>query len=267
MLLPNAVVPVTLLLAVGSADAAMTSIWRTNNMSGSATLLTGYASVAALGAGQATGATASISPSISDARYTSVFGDFVEGQSSEPYIYKTLYNSQGRVSQIVRYSATPSDPLANLRANLGGEVFNFSGFGSTAGWDREDDMFADGLGNFYRNATSSSGNNGVTRYTSFQDFLTNTNGQYFSYGITYGWNDRFFAFEGKFYRTNTGGPGGSVSGFAVYDSFQDLLNRNVAQTISSSNWSATDIFIPIPTPGALALLGLAGAFGTGRRRR
>jgi hypothetical protein len=253
------------LAVAASADAALTAIWRTNNVSGSSNSLTAYASVASLGAGQGTGATAAISPSISDVRYTSIFGDFVEGQTADPFIYKTLYNAQGRISQIVRYSASPSDPLANLRSNTGGEVFNFSGFGSTAGWDREDDMWADGQGNFYRNGTSGSGNNGVTRYTSFQDFLTNTNGQYFSYGTTYGWNDRFFAFEGKFYRTNTGGSGGSVSGFAVYNSFQDLLNRNVAQTINSNNWSAGDIFIPVPAPGALVLLGLAG-FAARRRR-
>ncbi len=254
------------LAVAASADAALTGIWRTNNASGAATTLTGYASVAALGANQSNGLSAAISPSINDARYTSIFGDFVEGQTADPYIYKTLYNSQGRISQIVRYGASPSDPLANLRANTGGEVFDFSGFGSTAGWDREDDMWADGQGNFYRNGTSSTGNNGVTKYTSFQDFLTNTNGQYSAYGTTYGWNDRFFAFEGKFYRTNTGGPNGSVSGFAVYNSFQDLLNRNVAQTISSANWSSTDIFIPVPAPGAIALLGVAGLVGARRRK-
>lgn len=253
------------LSVASSADAAMTSIWRTNNASGAATNLTGYASLNALAANQPNGATANISPSINDARYTSIFGDFVEGQTADPYIYKTLYNAQGRISQIVRYSASPSDPLANLRSNTGGEVFNFSGYGSTAGWDREDDMWSDGQGNFYRNGTSSTGNNGVTKYTSFQDFLTNTNGQYFAYGTTYGWNDRFFAFEGKFYRTNTGGPGGSVSGFAVYNSFADLVNRNISQTISSTNWSATDIFIPVPAPGAIALMGLAGLAGSRRR--
>lgn len=256
---------VVALAVASSADAALTSIWRTNNASGAATNLTGYASLNALAANQPNGATANISPSINDARYTSIFGDFVEGQTADPYIYKTLYNAQGRISQIVRYSASPSDPLANLRSNTGGEVFNFSGYGSTAGWDREDDMWADGQGNFYRNGTSSTGNNGVTKYTSFQDFLTNTNGQYSAYGTTYGWNDRFFAFEGKFYRTNTGGPNGSVSGFAVYNSFQDLLNRNVAQTISSANWSSTDIFIPVPAPGAIALLGVAGLVGARRR--
>jgi len=146
-------------------------------------------------------------------------------------------------------------------------TFNLSGFGSAAGWDREDDMFADGLGNFYRNGTSWSGNDGVTKYTSFGDFVSGTNGTYYSYGATYGWNDRFFAFEGKFYRTNTSGPWGSVSGFAVYNSFSDLVNRVVAQTINSTNWDRADLFIPVPAPGALALLGVAGVVGSRRARR
>ena len=116
----------------------------------------------------------------------------------------------------------------------------------------------------------SGGSAGVTRYSSFSDLVSASNGTYFNYGngsnSRYGYNDRFFAFEGKFYRTNTGGPGGSVNSFAVYNSFTDLVNGNVAQTISSSNWSSTDIFIPVPAPGAIALLGVAGLVGARRRK-
>ena len=255
------------LVAASSADAAMTAIFKTNFSGGSATNLTQYASLANLAANSGGTSAGAFSPAIPNTRYVSIFGDFTQSQTTNGYLYRTVYNAQGRVSQIVRYLATPADPMGNLRTGTGGETFNFSGFGSNAGWDREDDMFADGLGNFYRNGTSSTGNNGVTKYTSFQDFLTGTNGQYFAYGTTYGWHDRFFAFEGKFYRTNTGGPNGSVSSFAVYNSFTDLVNRNVAQTISSANWSEGDIFIPVPAPGAIALLGMAGAFGSRRARR
>ena len=255
------------LALVSSADAAMTGIYRTSSPSGSASGLTLYSSLSTL-AGNSGGASGgSISPSIADAKYVSVFGDFTQSQTTQGYIYKSVYNAQGRVSQIVRYAALATDPLGNFRTDTGGVTFNLSGFGSSAGWDREDDMFADGLGNFYRNGTSSTGNNGVTKYTSFQDFVSNTNGTYFAYGTTYGWNDRFFAFEGKFYRTNTGGPNGSVSSFAVYNSFSDLVNRNVAQTINSTNWDRADLFIPVPAPGALALLGAAGLVGFRRVRR
>jgi len=259
--------PVLALALVSSADAAMTAIFRTSSSGGTANGLTLYSSISTLAINSNGGNAGSISPAIAHAKYVSVFGDFIQSQNTQGYIYKSVYNAQGRVSQIVRYEALASDPVGNFRTNTGGVTYDLSGFGSSAGWDREDDMFADGLGNFYRNATNSSGNFGVTKYTSFQDFLTNTNGQYFAYGITYGWNDRFFAFEGKFYRTNTGGPGGSVSSFAVYNSFSDLVNRVVAQTINSTNWNQADLFIPVPAPGALALLGMAGAIGSRRTRR
>jgi hypothetical protein len=255
------------LALVSSADAAMTGIYRSASPSGTANSLTRYSSLSTLASNSGGINGGSINPTIADAKYVSVFGDFVQSQNTQGYIYKSVYNAQGRVSQIVRYAADATDPLGNFRTNTGGETFNLSGFGSSAGWDREDDMFADGLGNFYRNGTSSSGNNGVTKYTSFQDFVSGTNGTYYSYGTTYGWNDRFFAFEGKFYRTNTGGPNGTVSSFAVYNSFNDLINRNVAQTINSTNWSQVDIFIPVPAPGAMALLGFAGIVASRRARR
>ena len=257
---------VVALAFVSSADAAMTGIYRSSSPSGTANGLTLYSSLSTLASNSGGLDGGSINPTIADAKYVSVFGDFTQSQTTQGYIYKSVYNAQGRVAQIVRYEALASDPLGNFRSNTGGVTFNLSGFGSSAGWDREDDMFADGLGNFYRNGTSSTGNNGVTKYTSFQDFLDNTNGTYSAYGTTYGWNDRFFAFEGKFYRTNTGGPNGSVSSFAVYNSFNDLINRNVAQTINSTNWDRADLFIPVPAPGALALLGVAGMVGLRRRR-
>jgi hypothetical protein len=261
-----ALLPVAALFVAGHADAAMTGIYRTNNSSGSATNLTGYASLQALASNSGAGNPLTINPSIADARYTSVFGDFVQSQTTQGYIYKTVYGGNGRISQIVRYLADSFDPLANFRNNIGGETFNLSGFGGSGGWDREDDFFHDGTF-FYRNMSTGPGSTGVVRYGSFADLVAGTNGTTYSYGTTYGYNDRFFGFEGKIYRTNTGGPGGSVSGFAVYNSFSDLLTRTVAQTISSNNWSAGDMFIAVPTPGALALLGMAGLLGAGRKRR
>lgn len=256
--------PVAILAVVPSAHAAMTGIYKTNASSGSATIATLYGSIANL-ASNTGGSDASISPSITDARFTYVFGDFTQSQTTPGFIYKTLYNGSGRISQIVRYAAPAADPLANLRSNTGGETFNLSGFGGSGGWDREDDFFHDGTF-FYRNRSPGSGNNGATRFASFADLVANANGTNFNYSNTYGYNDRFFGFEGKIYRTNTGGPGGSVSGFAVYNSFSDLVSGNVAQTINSSNWSATDMFIAVPAPGALALLGMAGAMGKRRAR-
>ena len=258
-------IPALALLSAGPAAAAMTGIYKTNAVNGSATVATLYSSVANLATN--TGGVNTNMPSvITDARFTYVFGDFTQSQTTPGFVYKTVYNGSGRISQIVRYSATAGDPLGNLISNTGGQTFNLAGFGGSGGWDREDDFFHDGTF-FYRNRSNGSGSNGATRYASFSDFLNNTNGTTFNYSTTYGYNDRFFAFEGKIYRTNTGGPGGSVSGFAVYNSFSDLMSGSVAQTISSANWSATDMFIPVPAPGALALLGMAGAFGSRRTRR
>ncbi len=250
----------------------MTSIYKTNAAPGGSgngvgDTLYQYSSLANVASN--TGATSSsISPSIGDANYTCIFGDFTQSQTTAGNVYKTLYNAQGRVSQIVRYTALSTDPLYNLRTNTGGQVFNMTGFGSSAGWDREDDFFHDGT-YFYRNQTVSGGSAGVTRYSSFSDLISASNGTYFNYGngsnARYGYNDRFFAFEGKFYRTNTGGPGGSVNSFAVYNSFTDLVNGNAAQTINSANWSRGDIFIAVPAPGAAALVGIAGLIA--RRRK
>jgi hypothetical protein len=261
-------VVLTSLCATSLASAAMTAIYRTGtNGSGASDNLIRYASVATL-ASNSSGVVTPISPTIANAQYTSIFGDFTQSQTNQGYMYKTLYNAQGRISQIVRYVANSADPLGNLRTNTGGEVFNMIGFGSTAGWDREDDFFHDGT-YFYRNQTVNGGSAGVTRYGSFNDLINATNGTYFNYGngsnARYGYNDRFFGFEGKIYRTNTGGPGNSVSSFAVYNSFSDLVAGNVAQTINSANWARGDIFIAVPTPGTAALVGLAGLVA--RRRK
>jgi hypothetical protein len=250
-----------------SADAAMTGIYRTSSPGGSASGLTLYSSLSALASNSNGTNAGSFTTAIADAKYVSVFGDFTQSQTTQGYIYKSIYNAQGRISQIVRYASLATDPLDNFRTNTGGETFNLSGFGSSAGWDREDDMFADGLGNYYRNRTANGGSNGVTKYGSFLDFVNDTNGTTYNYTATYGFNDRFFAFEGNFYRTNTGGPNGSVSSFDVYNSFGDLLAGNHSQRINSANWDRADLFIPVPAPGVMALLGLAGAFGARRARR
>lgn len=258
--------------AVSTADAGITGIWRTNNDNGIANTLTNYTSLAGLAANSASGGSGFLSNhgasngGIANARYTYVFGDFTQGQNTQGYLYRTIYGANGRISQIMRYEAPAGNALVNFSLNQG-EMFNLTLPTGSGGWDREDDFFADGLGNFYRNRTANGGSNGVTKYTSFANLVGDIGGVTSNYSATYGWNDRFFGFEGKFYRTNTGGPNGSVSSFAVYNSYADLLSGNVAQTISSVNWSAGDMFIPVPAPGAIALAGIAGLAGRRNRRR
>ena len=248
-----------LVLAVAaSADAALTAIYRTNTNNDVADSYGTYNNLYSLGS-HSSGGNTSISPSLSSMRHTYIFGDFVGGQTADPYMYRTVLNSSNQITQIIRYAAPTSDPMANLRTNTGGQVFNLS-----QAWNWEDDFYHDGTA-FYRNASTGS-SSGVTRYGSFLDLVNNTNGTFHNYGANYGYNDRFFGFEGKIYRTNTGGPGGSVNGFAVYNSFNDLLNRNVAETISSINYDAADLYIAVPAPGAMALLGVAGLVGSRRRK-
>lgn len=259
---------VALFAAVGTANAELTGMFRTDSPGGTSSNLTYYSSLANLASNSGGAAAGSLSATIPNARYVSVFVDFTS--SSTGYVYKSVYNAQGRTSQIIRYSIgnapAGNNALANFRTNTGGEVFNLQGFGSFAGWDREDDFFADGLGNYYRNGTNSTGTSGVTKYTSFANLVSHTGGVYSAYSTTYGWQDRFWSFEGKFYRTNTNSGNSSVTGIAVYNNFQALLSGTVAQTINCVSWSTSDLFIPVPTPGALALVGVAG-LATGRRRR
>jgi len=246
------------LAVAASADGAITAIYRTNTNNDNSDSYATYSSLSTLGSNLSSGGNTSFDPTLSNMRHTYIFGDFVENQTTNGYMYKTVLNNNNQITQIIRYLAPASDPMANLRTDTGGETFNLS-----QAWDWEDDFFHDGFG-FYRNASTGS-SSGVTRYGSFLDLVNNTNGTFHNYGANYGYNDRFFGFEGKIYRTNTGGPGGSVNGFAVYNSFNDLLNRNVAETISSINYDAADLYIAVPAPGAMALLGLAGL--AGRRRR
>ena len=246
------------------ANASITSIWRWDSASGSlATTLTQYSGIATLATGSGTGTTAAISPNINNNQYRYAFGDFTQSQTTAGYIYLTNLDGGGNnMVSITRYLAKSTDALGNFRTNTGGTTFNFS-----QNWSKNDDVYNDGT-YFYRNGSSSSGSNGATRYASFSDLMGNKNGTYFSFNTTYGFNDRFFGFEGKIYRTNTGGPGGSVNGFAVYNSFSALTIGTVASTTNTSsgvNWSQGDMFIAVPTPGAMALVGLAGLVS--RRRK
>jgi len=250
------------------ASASITSIWRWDSAGGSlATTLTQYSGIATLatGSGTGTGATAAISPGLSNTQYRYMLGDFTQSQTTLGYVYVTNLDGGGNnMVSITRYEANSNDPLGNMRTGTGGTTFNFS-----FGWSKNDDVYNDGT-YFYRNYSASSGSTGATRYASFTDLVNNTNGTVFNFNTTYGFNDRFFGFEGKIYRTNTtGGAGGSVTGFAVYNSFADLVSGTVASTTNSSgvSWSPADAFIAVPAPGAAALLGLAGLAGRRNRQR
>jgi len=245
------------------ANASITSIWRWDSAGGNtATTLTQYTGIATLASGTGTGTTAAISPNINNNQYRYAFGDFTQSQTTPGYVYVTNLDGGGNnMVSITRYVANSNDPLGNMRTGTGGTTFNFS-----FGWSKNDDVYNDGT-YFYRNYSGAK-STGATRYGSFSDLMSNTNGIVFNFAYPGGYNlnDRFFGFEGKIYRTNTGGPGGSVNGFAMYNNFAALVSGTVASTTNSSvNWSPGDMFIAVPTPGAMALVGLAGLVS--RRRK
>jgi hypothetical protein len=165
--------------------------------------------------------------------------------------YRTSQTASG-INQIYQYGS-------NLTNVLTGNVISTHNLSQT--WSTNDDFWADSEGNFYRNNAVSGGNSAVTRYSSFANLLAGV-GTAFNYGITYGLGDTFWSYGGKFYRTNTNN--GSVTGIAEYASFQALLDRQVTTTYAASG-SERDLFMTVPAPGAIALLGLGGLLA--RRRR
>jgi len=236
-------VPVVIL---GSGAHAAPFFLRTNtNVSqgggGTYTSFEQYTTLSDLASDTSTGITTNISPVINS--YQSIFFD---GAS----YYKTMSEGGGSVDTIFRY-----DSYQDLATNTSGTRFAFSQV-----WGFSDAFFADGLGNYYVNDSTASN---VTQYPSFTDLVNDTNGldgSYTSGGspITWGADNRFFAYEGTFYRTNTNGstPGSIVTDFVTYSSYANLLVDSPSGTISSgAAYPVEDQFIavPVPEPSAWAL--------------
>lgn len=165
--------------------------------------------------------------------------------------YRTSQSASG-INQIYQFGS-------NLSNMITGNVISTHNLSQN--WSTNDDFWADSEGNFYRNNSGGSGSTSVTRYSSFANLLAGS-GTLFSYGATYGFGDTFWSYGGKFYRTNTNS--GNITGIAEYASFQALLDRQVTTTYAGGG-SERDMFMTVPGPGALALVGLAGL--APRRRR
>jgi hypothetical protein len=217
----------------------------TNLSNNQHTQLFGFNSISDMAAATTANANAQLSFSANVAFVADYF--FTDGTR----YYRTSQTSSG-INQIYQYG----ESIQNV---LTGNILSQHNLSQT--WSTNDDFFADSEGNFYRNSSSGSGSTGVTRYSSFANLLAGI-GTNFSYGTTYGFDDSFWSYGGKFYRTNTNS--GNVTGVAEYASFDALINRQVTTTYTGTG-SARDIFMTVPAPGAVALLGLAGIVS--RRRR
>ena len=245
------VLPVSAIASTAGAD--VTGIYRWN-----ATSVTSYASLGAWANNQASGSQAA---TIANMTSTYIFGDFTQSQTTPGYVYKTLLRADGAgINQIVRYAAPAGNALANLVSNTGGEVFNLSTLRNG-----NDDFFCDGV-SFYKNQSGAVGTPGGYKYSSFANLVADVGGTYYSYAQgPFNFSDRFFGFEGKIYRT--GNTGSGQTNYSVYNSFNDLVSGNIAQTVTFSQpYTSWEGFMAVPAPGALALVGLAG-LGGGRRRR
>lgn len=241
------------------APANATTFFRTNVSGSNQTSFAEYASLADLAAGNdISGGGVDINPDIPTSSYI-----FYDGSS----FYKTTINTSinSGINTVVQYAT-----LANLAGDVSGVTYELKSGGSAASWSLNDDFYADGLGNYYRNSTANVGgvdvSNGVTQYPSFTDFVNNTNGSASTFQsggstITYGAGDRFFADGGEFYRTSV--SGGNVASFDRYASFADLVTGVSAGTTASSiAWSTSDQFVAVPEPssGVPLLVAIGGVF-------
>lgn len=187
---------------------------------------TKYASLAEMAADVAGSFAGNISPAIP--AKDSMFTDGV-------FFYKVTANGEGKAGQfnnlIVRYQS-----LADLNSNTGGEAFNMVGYGMYY----DDEIIADNLtGRFLRTTRyfpDSPVTVGMYAYNSFADLVNNN--AFYAGGFTnqtVAFDCKFWAADGKYYRTNVAGKTGNttVTGVNVYNSSEDLYNGVVAETIPS----------------------------------
>jgi hypothetical protein len=182
------------------------------------------------------------------------------------YFYKIAANAQGDAGTynnlFIRYQS-----LADLCKDTNGETFIMNGYGMYY----DDEVMADNLTGRYlrttRNGPESTVTVGAYAYASFAD-LVNNNPFYVS-----GMGDQatpfdcqFWAWNGKYYRTNVTGPTGAstVTGFNVYNSSEDLYNGVVAETVAcTATYAGTMRFMAldsalIPPPSCIADLNADG---------
>jgi hypothetical protein len=236
-------------LAAASSHAALipaspTLFLRTNTVNNESTEFIQYSSLANLAGGTASG-----SPTI-DFNNHQVNDIFWDGSR----FYRT-YQSNGAKNKIYSWSS-----LADYGDDSKATISNMS-----VNWSTLDDFWCDQNGNFYRTRTAAGGSDGVLKYSSFANLLTATGAVYTDFTTNFGLGDRFWVYGDKWYRTSVGSNG--VSTITTYASLAALAANSAESTINTSvAYSTGDVFVFVPAPGAVALLGAAGLVGTRRRR-
>ena len=239
-----------------SADAALSYV-RSANF-GSFTVWTAYSSLEDMAA-NVNGTSAGSSSSI-----VSTDGVWTDGT----YVYKTTANAIGIAGSYnnlyVRYNS-----LSDLNSNTGGTEI-----GMTQGMYYNEDVVANTTNGWtFRTASFGGGNNvGMYAFNNFSDLLSNN--YFYASGFTggdqNGANQYWAGTGGTCWRSDV--QGGQVTGFSVFASGPDLYNNVASLNVgSSAGYDASMRFMTIessliPTPGALALLAVAGIGATRRRR-
>ena len=215
------------LLAVGFASSASAYVEFLHTNGSPYSSWTSYFTLQDMATNTTGKAAGNMSPPI--AIKDSVFTDGV-------YFFKVTSNAQGDAglfnNLIVRYQS-----LSDLDHDTGGETFYMNGYGMYY----DDEIIADGAtGRFFR-TTRYDPNSPVTigmyAYSSFADLVNNN--YFYASGFsnqTVAYDCQFWAWNGKFYRSNVTGTTGAttVTGFNVYNSSADLYNGVVAQTVAST---------------------------------
>jgi len=239
-----------------AASSEASLMYVRSSTAGSSTVWTAYSSLEDMAAntgGTNVGSSSSI---------LSTDGVFTDGA----YVYKTTKNNSGLDynNTYVRYNS-----LADLNANAGG----FSIQMAQGMYYNEDVIANTSNGWIFRTASFGGPNNvGMYAFNTATDLIANNS----FYASGFGGGDqngdnRYWAGTGSTcWRSNV--VNGVVQSFSVFASGPDLYNNTPFSTVSSSAGYGVGVnFMTInssliPAPGAMALLAVAGA-GVSRRRR
>lgn len=252
-----------------SADAAQ--VWvRSTNLGGGVTESFVYGSLAQMASntgGQSLGTTSTIN--YQDGIWTD--GNHVFKTTRTDLINGNYNNA------FIKYTS-----LSNLAANIGGETLLFNGRGM---YFNEDVVARTGDGGngtpwFFRTnggdgLENTGSNNGFAANDSFNNLLTNN--PFYTSGFTGGaqngankyWGNAGIGNSPVCY--NSVVVNGVVTAFRTYARGNDMFNNDSSSTLASFAYSDSDRFMTIdssmvPTPGAIALLAIAGVGAKGRRR-
>lgn len=224
--------------------AQPTMFLRTNTVSGDSTEFVRYASLANLAAGITSG-----QPNI----------DFVDHGVNDIFwdgeTFFRTYTSLGKKTKI--YSWDSLDAYGdNTKATIHSLSFR---------WSSQVDIWSDQAGNFYRTSVPVSGLSwSITKYTSFTNLLNDFAGAETLLTTAAAVGDRFWVYDGTFYKTTTGG--GHTLSIVSFANLEALAANSPMASISTVAYGVGDTFMFIPAPGAIILLGVAGLASSRRRR-